>query len=349
MTRTIHIDASAPYDVTVGNGILADIGNAVKDCLGCSRVALFTDDTVDRLYSGTVTESLQRAGIDCCSFVFTHGETEKDIATVTDFIRFMAGKGITRSDAVLALGGGVAGDMAGLSAALYMRGIRFVQIPTTLLAMVDSSVGGKTAVNIPEGKNLIGAFHQPAMVWCDTDTLKTLPRDILRDGYAEVIKYGVLFDNLFFRELSLNSNIIDIVTKSVTFKQNVVEADEKDHGQRALLNFGHTIGHALEKLSGYSITHGEAVAAGMIRAALMGAAYGLADCSREIASKVREFGFRTGYPYSASDIFNAAMTDKKSNGKGITMIFPVTIGKCGLYDIDSDTLQKLLIQTEQWI
>lgn len=346
MNDIIRINASRPYDVIIGSGILREIGQETLKRCGRCAVAIVADDTVESLYAGLVTESLTSAGLKSCSFVFPHGEQSKTVATLTDFISFMAANGITRGDTVLTLGGGVCGDLGGLAAALYMRGIGFIQVPTTLLAMTDSSVGGKTAVDIPQGKNLIGAFHQPSFVLCDTETLGTLPHSILRDGYAEIIKYGVLFNGEFFKDLSYDNDLQSVVAASIRFKRDIVEADEKEHGVRALLNFGHTIGHAIEKLSGYTITHGEAVAIGMVRAAKIGAAYGLQDYSREIAAKTIAFGFRTKCPYSGRELFEAAMADKKRTADGIRLVLPEEIGKCGLYDIDAGTFLGLLEKTE---
>ena len=348
MNSTIHINASRPYDAVIGKGILGEIGQALSQRFGYSKVAIFTDDTVDALYAATVSASLQQARIGSVKFVFRHGEAAKTLATAGEFIDAMAGAGITRTDAVLALGGGVAGDIGGLAAALYMRGIDFVQVPTTLLAMVDSSVGGKTAVDISAGKNMLGAFHQPSLVWCDVSTLDTLPQSILRDGYAEVIKYGVLFDSEFFDTLKFGEALQQTVGMSIRFKRDIVQQDELDRGQRALLNLGHTIGHAVERLSGYAVTHGTAVAVGMSRAARLGAAFGLQDCTQAIDSKLAGFGFTTDCPYSAQELFDAAMSDKKRSAGHITLVLPERIGKCGLYKIDTESFRKLLVTAEQW-
>ena len=347
MKESIHIKASRPYDVVIGKGILKDIGPAIKACLNYPHIVILTDDNVDRLYAGTVVESLAQAGLECHKYVFPHGEQSKDLDTLRGFISSMAECGTGRADAVIALGGGVTGDIGGLAAALYMRGIDFIQVPTTLLAMTDSSVGGKTAIDIPQGKNLIGAFHQPALVWCDTDTLCTLPHDILRDGYAEVIKYGILFDREFFDGLTFESDIVRTVSASIRFKRDIVEADERDKGPRALLNLGHTVGHAIERLSDYSITHGEAVAMGLMRIARIGAAYGLEDCTDAIRSKLTAFGFNTECPYAADDILNAALADKKRNADSITLVLPEHIGKCGLYNVSTAVFKELLSATER--
>ncbi len=347
MSETIHINASHPYDVVIGKEILTGIGPAVKERLNCAAAAIITDDIVDGLYADTVTASLQRAGLRHCKYVFPHGERSKNIGTLCSFIDIMADEGLSRTDAVLALGGGITGDIGGLAAALYMRGINLVQVSTTLLAMTDSSVGGKTAVDIPQGKNLVGTFYQPSLVWCDTSTLNTLPHDILRDGYAEVIKYGILFDKDFLDSLSFSSDIIQTVAASVRFKRDIVEADERDRGQRALLNLGHTIGHALERLSGYTMSHGQAVAIGMARAARMGAAYGLPDCTEAICAKLAAFGFDTDCPYPANNILEAALADKKRDADSISLILPEQPGHCGIFKVGIDVFRELLLKTEK--
>lgn len=345
MSNKIRINASKPYDVIVGNGILPEIGMAVRQHSDCGKVAVICDDTVSALYGDMVCKSVESCGMKTFRFTFPHGEDSKNVRTLTDFLGFMADSGLTRSDAVIALGGGVTGDIGGLAASLYMRGICYIQVPTTLLAMTDSSVGGKTAVDIAQGKNLIGAFYQPSMVWCDIRTLATLPHDTLRDGFAEVVKYGILFDGTFFDKVSFESGMTEIVTSSIRFKAAVVEADERDTGQRALLNLGHTIGHAIEKLSGYSITHGTAVAAGLYRISLIAAAFGLPDCSEPIRRKLTDLGFDLSIRYEAGDIYRAALSDKKCGTDEITLILPERIGKCGLYNIGLDKFAQLLEQT----
>lgn len=342
MADFLRINASSPYDVVVGSGTLERLGSEINGLLHPDTVAIMTDDIVDRLYADAVMRSFADAGIRCCKYVFPHGEQSKQASTVLDFITFMAEHGMTRTDVVIALGGGVTGDMTGFAAAICMRGIRYVQVPTTLLAMVDSSVGGKTAVDLPSGKNLIGAFYQPSEVWCDTDTLKTLPADILRDGFAEVIKYGVLMDKDFFDSLTPSSDILEVVKASVHFKQKIVEEDEREKGCRALLNLGHTTGHAIEKLSGYTLSHGQAVAKGLVLAARMASAYGFEDCTEAVSSKLEQFGFDLNVEYTAEQIWNSALSDKKRNGSDITLVLPEKIGQCGLYRMDIGKFRKLL-------
>ena len=264
--RTIPVRVRPPYDVRIGSGLLGRCGDYLAALLGQRRIAVLADDTVASLYLDTVTAALEDAGFAVCSHIFPSGEGRKNLSTLTELLEFLASEHLTRTDCVAALGGGVTGDMAGFAAAVYLRGIRYVQLPTTLLAAVDSSVGGKTAVDLTAGKNLAGAFCQPAAVICDTDCLKTLPPDVFADGAAEAVKTGVLSDEALFalfEDGTLTADPGEVIARCVAYKAGVVERDEKEQGERKLLNLGHTVGHAIEKCSGYVIPHGHAVAAGL--------------------------------------------------------------------------------------
>lgn len=347
-TETINVRTSRPYDVIIGTGIMSDIGNRMESVPGCRMLAILTDDIVDRLYGQAVTDSLALAGYESFRHVIPHGEASKNMSSVMGFIDDMARHGMTRDDAVIALGGGVPGDMAGFAASIYLRGIRYIQIPTTLLAAVDSSVGGKTAVDISAGKNLAGAFHQPSMVLCDTSALETLPEMVMRDGMAEVIKYGAitsaqLLDIVAHRPVN---DLKSVISKCVQIKRDIVMSDEFDRGQRRLLNFGHTIGHAIELIENYSITHGAAVAKGMVRAARMGVAMGLTDCTATLTDILSDYGFDLDCPYDADRLFAAAMNDKKRGSQGITLVLPEEYGKCGLYAMPEERMLSLLKKTE---
>lgn len=328
----VRVNASVSYDVLIGKGLLEQSGSLIRDVLGPCRLAILTDETVAGLYLDRLMNSL---GDGCMTHVIRPGEQSKTIDNAMRFIQSMAEYGMTRSDAVIALGGGVVGDLAGFAASVYMRGIPFIQIPTTLLAAVDSSVGGKTAVDISAGKNLVGSFHQPSLVICDTDTLVTL------DGFAEVIKYAFLSDVTL-----LDCPLEEMITRCVSIKRDIVGADEFDHGQRALLNFGHTVGHAIEKLSGYTISHGEAVAKGMVRAARIARQMGLEDCTEAIQGTLERYGFDLSCQYDAEKLFEAALSDKKRNGTGITLVLPISLGKCGLYNMPVSQFKELLEKTE---
>ncbi len=268
--KTIAVHTGKPYEVQIERGILSKCGEILRPLLKSDICAIITDDNVDALYADKVTASLQASGFSVVKFVFPHGEASKCAATLLDIYQFLCEQNITRSDCLIALGGGVVGDITGFAAATFLRGMPYVQIPTTLLAQVDSSVGGKTAIDLPQGKNLVGAFKQPVTVLCDPDTLSTLPRLFLADGMGEVIKYGMIRDAQLFDLLcrcdldSVQAHFDDIIPTCIGIKRDVVEHDEFDTGERMILNFGHTLGHAIEAHFHYeTYTHGSAVAAGM--------------------------------------------------------------------------------------
>lgn len=340
----IKVNASHQYDVMVCNGMLPELGNVMSKLFDRCSIAILTDDIVDALYADAVIKSLKANGFRCIKHTIPNGESSKNMDSVLSFINFMASEQITRSDMVLALGGGVIGDMAGFASAIYLRGIKYIQVPTTLLAAVDSSVGGKTAVDISAGKNLIGAFHQPALVFCDISTLNTLPANIMRDGFAEVIKYGIILDKALYNKLLKKDSALleQIISRCIEIKRDVVAADEFDKGERQLLNFGHTIGHSIELLSNFTITHGEAVAKGMVIAAKLGKECGYADVVEPIKNIVEMYGFDTNCPYSATDLYRVALSDKKRNRDNITVVLPESIGKCVLHTISTEELHNLL-------
>ena len=259
------------------------------------------------------------------------------------FLNFLAGEQMTRSDAIIAFGGGVVGDLGGLSASLYLRGVKYIQVPTTLLAAVDSSVGGKTAIDIPAGKNLVGSFYQPSLVCCDTALMDTLPTEIYRDGCAEVIKYGMILDAALYDKLhALPFDREAVVARCVEIKRDVVQQDEFDNGVRGLLNFGHTFGHAIEKLSDFGVSHGEAVAKGMVIAARIAPLCGLCGVAEELETLLVQYGFDTACPYAANEIYDALLTDKKRRGGKISVVLPRAVGDCMLYDMAVEDLKELL-------
>ena len=264
--NTVTVSASKTYDILIGSGLLTQLGERVKALGKAQKVCVVSETTVFPLYGKAVAESLENAGFSVVSFVFPAGEESKNGSVFLELLNYLAENRLTRSDIIVALGGGVTGDLAGFAAASYLRGIRFVQVPTTLLAAVDSSVGGKTAIDLPAGKNLAGAFCQPSLVLCDTDTLNTLPADIFRDGCAEVIKYGILYDPVLFSHLEDKGLDFDreaVITRCVELKRDVVMEDEFDTGARMKLNLGHTIGHGVEAKSNFTLSHGKSVAIGM--------------------------------------------------------------------------------------
>ncbi len=345
---TIKVSASTAYEIVLGSGNVDAIAEEIAKVLGSCRLAILTDDKVDALHGAVVERLLTEGGFDTKKYVIPNGEESKNADNLLGFINFMAEQHFTRRDAVVALGGGVVGDMAGFAAAVYMRGIKFVQIPTTLLAAVDSSVGGKTAIDIAAGKNLMGAFHQPALVVCDTDLLSTLAPEVLRDGFAEVIKYGVIADRTLFESLAQGAphDLRPTIARCVEIKRDIVEADEFENGPRKLLNFGHTIGHAIELLSGYKTSHGNAVAKGMVIAAHIGARMGLKDCTKDIEKILDRYGFDLSCPYPADALYAAALGDKKRSGNEITLIVPEDIGRCTMRRMPCGELLGLLKEIE---
>ncbi len=343
--RKIHVAASSSYDILIGDNMLACLGEELHSLLGECRLALLTDSNVDALYGNLMTDMLSAAGYDVCKYVIPAGEESKSAENMLAFLNFMAENRLTRSDALIAFGGGVVGDLGGLSASLYLRGIPYIQVPTTLLAAVDSSVGGKTAIDVPAGKNLVGAFYQPRLVCCDTTLMDTLSTDIYRDGCAEVIKYGVILDAALYDRLhTVPFDRIDVVARCVEIKRDVVQEDEFDNGKRGLLNFGHTFGHAIEKLSNFAVSHGAAVAKGMLIAAKMAPLCGLADIEASLTALLQRYGFDLDCPYSAEELYDVILSDKKRRGGKLTLVLPRAIGEC---DLVTMPVEEVLVKLKQ--
>ncbi|MBQ2846966.1 MAG: 3-dehydroquinate synthase [Clostridia bacterium] len=342
----IKVNASKEYDVIIGEGILSSLGERCVSLFGKNRAVIVTDSNVAPLWLDETKASLEKAGIDTLEFIFPAGEESKSKETLFELIEFMAENKLTRSDFAVALGGGVTGDMVGLASSLYLRGIEFVQVPTTLLAAVDSSVGGKTAVNLKAGKNLLGAFYQPALVLCDTLTLGTLPENIFADGMAEVIKYGVIFDKALFDKVSggdVKLNIESIIARCVELKRDVVAKDEFDKGDRQLLNFGHTMAHSIEKCSNFEISHGSAVAVGMVIAAKASHALGWSDenCTQAIIDANKNNNLPVECDFAPHDLADVALSDKKRTGGTINFVVPQNMGECVLKKIPIEELYKI--------
>lgn len=345
--NTVKVNASKDYNIYIGKGLLAYVGERIKNELGVCSAAVITDDNINVLYADKVIDSLKNAGFRTVKFVFPHGEESKSIAVYSEILNFLAENNITRTDMLISLGGGIPGDMGGFAASTFLRGIKFVQIPTTLLSAVDSSVGGKTAVNLKTGKNLVGAFYQPDMVICDYTALDTLPPHIFADGCAEVIKYGAIMDAEFFEFLKNNDireNIEYIITRCVEMKRDIVNKDEKENGIRAILNFGHTIGHAIEINSNFEISHGSAVAIGMLIASK--GAYKMGYCDSDISEEIKEMLIKNNLPvscsFSAEDLFKISVSDKKRSGKSIKIIIPEKMGKCVGKNIPTEQLSDFI-------
>ena len=336
--KAIRIDASRSYDVVISSGLLAEAGRRIAALTGKVRAMVVSDDRVFSLYGETLTDSLRDAGLEPAQFVFPQGESEKNLATYGLLLEELCRLRFTRSDLIVALGGGVVGDLAGFAAATYQRGIPFVQLPTTLLAAVDASVGGKTAVDLAGGKNQAGAFYQPALVLCDTDCLRTLTEEEYRCGCAEIIKYAMIGSPELFEELAqtpVRDRYEDVIAACVAMKRDFVQADEYDTGARMLLNFGHSFGHAAEKCSGYTLPHGLAVAMGMAAMTRSAAKAGL--CSPETAETLegllRAYELPTALPYSAEALAEAARADKKAAGDRLRIVVPEAVGRCRIQSI----------------
>jgi 3-dehydroquinate synthase len=314
----------------IERGLLQNCGSVLSTLTSADTCAVITDDHVDALYADTVESSLRAAGFNVVKFVFPHGESSKCAATLLAIYDFLCAHSITRSDCLIALGGGVVGDITGFAAATYLRGVEYVQIPTTLLAQVDSSVGGKTAIDLPAGKNLVGAFKQPIAVFCDPDTLSTLPEKFLSDGMGEVIKYGMIRDAALFELLckctldTVGSRFDEIIPACVAIKRDVVEADPYDKGERMILNFGHTLGHAVEAYYHYeTYSHGSAVAAGMC---LMTKYCGSPEEYEKICECVKSYKLPTGVEAPMDELTALCGHDKKRAGARLRYIVCSPIG-----------------------
>ncbi len=333
------------YPIIIRAGLLSTIGRDLQERSIAKRYGIISDDHVASPYGGQLMESLVEVGIPAELITFPRGEESKNLATIAELSSELARRNFDRKDGLIALGGGVTGDITGFLASIYMRGIPFVQVPTTLLAQVDSSVGGKTGVDIPEGKNLVGTFYQPRAVYIDTAVLHTLPGEELLGGLAEVIKYGVIADADFFRFLEENraailsldqSTITETISRCCEIKAWVVEQDEREGDLRRILNFGHTIGHAIEAASDFKLIHGLAVAMGMCAIAELAARTGHLnrDDTARIIRLIRDYGMPVSIPaeLDRSRIKGYLKTDKKTVGGRVFYVLPETIGKVVITD-----------------
>nr|WP_319489142.1 3-dehydroquinate synthase [uncultured Caproiciproducens sp.] len=329
----LTVNASKSYQILIERGCMDQIGTrAGKLFKPGAKAVVISDSNVLPLYGGRVMDSLNAAGFSASLFSFPAGEESKRLSCIEEMYAECASRRLTRTDFIVALGGGVTGDMAGFAAATYLRGISFIQIPTTLLAQIDSSVGGKTGVDLPQGKNLVGAFHQPSLVLIDPDTLTTLPPRYFSDGMAEAIKCGCiksreLFDMIIQEDIS--QNIEELIFRCVDIKRDVVERDEFDTGERMLLNFGHTFGHALEKMYNFSkLSHGEAVGIGMVMMAKCGEKAGITKVgtTSEIIAALKKYNLPTTDDMPLDKILSATVLDKKNSGSMIGLIMLKEIG-----------------------
>ncbi|HET6971914.1 MAG TPA: 3-dehydroquinate synthase [Phenylobacterium sp.] len=364
MSRTIPVGlGERAYDVLVGDGLIDAAGRLMAPFLKRGRTAVVSDETVWALHGERLTAALAEAGVEAHPVIVPPGEQTKSFAGLEDVSDRLLGLELDRGDLITAFGGGVVGDLAGFAAAIYKRGIDFVQIPTTLLAQVDSSVGGKTAIDTPRGKNLVGAFHQPRLVLADLSVLGTLPQREMRAGYAEVIKYGLLGDREFFEWLEANGAAVlarepdalaHAVARSIEMKAEIVAEDEREQGRRALLNLGHTFAHALEAETGFgdALLHGEAVGAGMALAFRFSAAQGLANgqdaerATRAIAASglATRLGETPGHPFTADRLVAHMGQDKKAEGGRLTFILARALGDAFVAkDVDARAVRDFLL------
>ena len=346
--KTVSVEASRSYEILIGRGLLDEAGERIRAVTKAETAVIVAGDLIRPLYAGRVQASLEKAGFRVLVYEIPHGEQHKNLETYGNLLNYLCDRHITRSDVLVALGGGVTGDLTGFAAATYQRGCGFVQIPTTLLAMVDSSVGGKTAVDLPGGKNQAGAFYQPLLVLCDPLTLQTLPEEQYRSGCAEVIKYGMLGDGDFFASLALpvKEQAETVIERCVSMKRDIVHEDEFDTGLRRLLNLGHSFGHAVEKCSEYSIIHGEAVAIGM--AAITRAAVVRGLCEEKaldaLLEMLRAYDLPVSCDYPAEALAAAMMNDKKLTGSTMHLVVPEGVGRCRVLAVPAAELTTWLRQ-----
>lgn len=358
----ITVDSSKKYDVIMKPGILSEAGGCIRAALDLKdaelsdkKVCIVTDAVVNKLYGGEshpLHTSLAEAGFDVYKYVFDGGELNKNMTTISQILEYLAENSFTRSDILIALGGGITGDVTGFAAAAFLRGVDFIQIPTSLLAVVDSSVGGKTGVNLSSGKNLAGAFHQPSLVLFDPDVLSTLSDHLKLDGIAEAIKAGFIADPEIIRLLTSKGRsellgdtelLTRIASMAVEVKRRIVQEDEREKDSRQLLNLGHTVAHAIEKCSDYTISHGHAVATGM--AVISTAAVRMGWCSRQscdtMIQTLTNAGFSLDCPYSAAQLTEAALKDKKRRGSSLTLVVPHEVGDCRLKPVDIRSVEEI--------
>lgn len=346
--KTLKVEAkSATYDILIEKGILKNCAQYIAPLVRGKKLMIITDTNVQPLYLETVKSAFDNSDFYISTFVFEAGEQNKNLSTVSAIYDALSKEGFSRQDCIVALGGGVCGDISGFAAATYMRGIDFVQIPTTLLSQVDSSVGGKTGVDTSYGKNLVGAFYQPRLVLIDPNTLNTLTEHYFADGMGEVIKYGCIKSAELFNMLStvnIKESIEDIILECLTIKRDVVNEDERESGLRMILNFGHTLGHSIEKLSDFTLSHGECVAKGMVLITKASENSGLTPLGTadKIAALCNKCGLNTDIPYDTSAIAENAKGDKKGSGDIINTVLIEKIGKSFIYPINKNDIEQFL-------
>lgn len=343
--KKFSVSASDPYDILIGSDILKNCGEYIKEVMPGCKLCIITDSNVNSLYAQVVMSSLMESGFQTSKIVFPAGEHSKNLSTFANIVEALAEEGITKSDAIIALGGGVVGDMTGFIASSYLRGIRYVQIPTTLLAAVDSSVGGKTGVNLPMGKNLAGTYWQPSLVICDYKTLDTLSRSGLNDGAASALKSAVISDDSLVPYI-LSGDYEYIIHRCVSIKKSLVEADELDKGVQQIMSFGKTVGHAIEKISSYSISHGAAIAKGMIIESRAAYKLGLTDTdiSGQLEDIMNLLGIDTSLNFVPEDLYRIILNDDKIYKGYISVVVPKYLGRCELHKIPVSKLKDYVYE-----
>ena len=344
--RKITVNASKTYDVIIEKGSLDRVGEFAKEVNLSGKACIISDSNVAPLYFDRVKNSLEKSGFSVISYVFPAGEKSKNAKVYIEILNFLAENNLSRKDTLFALGGGVTGDLTGFCAATYMRGINFVQIPTSLLACVDSSVGGKTGIDLECGKNLAGAFYQPRAVIFDPKVLSTLPEDYFSDGMAEIIKYAMIrgkgIDKLLLEDA--DTNLEEIITRCVEIKRDIVAEDEFEGGIRKILNFGHTAGHAIEAEADFSLSHGRCVAVGMYIVTKAWEKRGL--CRKGTCDILKQMldkhNLKTSCPYSPEVLSERAKNDKKASGGFVDLIVPDSLGECHSEKITMDEFLLVL-------
>lgn len=346
--RKVCVNTDNPYEIMLQRGIFKNCSEIIADFFNSRNTVIVTDETVYEIYGKILEEQLLKEGFKVGVFVLKDGEKFKNLNNLSLLYEFLSEHEITRDDFIIALGGGVVGDFTGFAAASFLRGISFIQIPTTLVAQVDSSIGGKTAVNIKSGKNLVGAFHQPSLVICDPDLLSTLSYRVFCDGMGEVIKCAVAFSEALFIKLS-EANIYDIleevIFECILCKKNIIENDEYDFNNRMKLNFGHTVGHAIERYNNYkNITHGQAISIGMVYIMKQGEKLGITrkNETEKLKTLLKKFNLPTSTNIACKDIFSNSLGDKKRRGDNITIVVASEIGKCNLLTLSLDEYRNFL-------
>ena len=343
----LTVNATKPYDIIIDRDLLNSCCDYIKQITKAKKILVISDSNVAPIYAKKIVFALEKEGFNANLFTFPAGEKNKNLETVSKMLEAMCRVSLTREDLVIALGGGVTGDMAGFAASIYLRGIDFVQIPTSLLSQVDSSVGGKTGCDLPFGKNLVGSFYNPRLVLIDTATLDTLPSEFFCDGMGEVIKYGAIKDKELFENILVegtdNFSLEDMICACVNIKRQVVERDFKESGERRLLNFGHTLAHAIELYYDFcGITHGEAVGVGMLLITRAAEKNGLTKTgtAEKIEKMLKEFNLKTQVEAPLNELLKLCQRDKKTSGQSINLVLLREIGDAFVHTIPLSELES---------